>query len=464
VLGGAALVILAAFVLAAGREENPVLDLGLFRNRVFSTANIALFLFGATFLSLVIFLPLFMTGVLGVSATGAGVSIIPLSAGVVVGSVAAGQLVSRLGRYKLFMFGGAAILITGVVLLSTMSDQTTYLRVTLYMVITGVGMGPMLPLFPLAIQNAVERAEVGQATSASQFFRQIGGTVGAAIMGTVLTTTLASAFAANLPNLPGSSTFGTRSVSQASAGSGDGSGVAEAIKARFDRQFSLIERAFNGDTQALRALKSDPALPELYKEQLAHGTPAQQVHARFDRLYTGYAAAVRSGSPGQVQTVLDGSPLPPEARERLEQAAAAAMGGGRGADPGGAPDRGSGTGTEAGGGVGSSAPPSGTPPSGTPPSGARQRVLADVQAALERQADQAAQAATESALSAIKTQLAAQREEITQQVETGIKKSFAQAITRIYFYVVFIAVAGLLVIFFIPELPLRREDTFRPTE
>jgi len=465
-LAAAALVVLAAFVLVAAREKNPVLDLGLFRNRVFSTANISLFLFGAAFLSLVIFLPLFMTGVLGVSATGAGVSIIPLSAGVVVGSVTAGQLVSRIGRYKPFMFAGAAILITGIVLLSTLTYETTYLRVTLYMIITGLGLGPMLPLFPLAIQNAVQPAEVGQATSASQFFRQIGGTVGAAIMGTVLTTTLAAAFAANLPSLPGDTTPGNSgldpsSFSQASAGPGGTGDVATAIRTRFDREYALVERAFHGDQQALQELKSDPALPDRYKQQLAHGTPGQQLRARYEQLYAAYAAAVRSGSPSQVQEVLDGaSSLPPEARARLEQAAVLAMGGGghtapgANSDPSGAP----GAGAQAAAGSDT------TDAAGGPATGESQGVLEAVHAALQQQADQAAQAATASALSAIKTQLASQQKELTKQAETGIKKSFAQAITRIYFYVIFIAVAGLLAIFFIPELPLRKEDTFRPVE
>ncbi len=422
-LGGAALAVLAVFVLLARRERNPVLDLRLFRNPVFTTGNIALFLFGAAFLSLVIFLPLFMTGVLGVSATGAGVSIIPLSAGVVVGSVLSGQLVSRFGRYKPFMIGGAAILITGIALLSTLTYQTSYLRVTLYMVVTGLGLGPMLPLFPLAIQNAVEPAEVGQATSASQFFRQIGGTVGAAIMGTVLTTTLAAAFAGNLPAMPADASFDPGSFSQATVAVEDGGGPAAAVKARFDREYALIERAFHGDRQALQQLQEDPALPAGYKQQLAQGTPAQQVRSRFEQLYQAYAAAVGSGSPAAVRKVLDGSPLPPEARSRLAQAAVMAMQGGQTAS-----------------------------------------VLQRVHAELQSQADQAARAATDSALSAVKTRLAALQKELTAQIDTGVKKSFAQAITRIYFYAIFIAAAGLLAIFFIPELPLRREDTFRGGE
>ena len=156
--------------------------------------NLALFFIGGAFLSILIFLPLFMVNVVGVSATQAGTSLIPLSLGLVVGSIVAGQLVSRWGHYKYFMLGGGALLFVGALLLSMMSAETTYLRVTLYMVICGLGLGPSFPLYTLAIQNAVDFRKIGQATSASQFFRQIGGTVGAALMGAVLTTGLATAF------------------------------------------------------------------------------------------------------------------------------------------------------------------------------------------------------------------------------------------------------------------------------
>ncbi len=193
-IGGTAL--LVGFVLRSLRSANPILDLSLFRNRVFSTSNLALFFLGAAFLSLIIFLPLFMVNVVGVSATRAGISLIPLSLGLVFGAVVSGQLVSAMGRYRLLMLIGAAILFVGILLLSRMGPDVPYWRVTVYMVIAGLGVGPSMPLYTLAIQNAVDVRRVGQATSASQFFRQIGGTVGAAVMGTVLATSLTASFSA----------------------------------------------------------------------------------------------------------------------------------------------------------------------------------------------------------------------------------------------------------------------------
>ena len=189
-----AVVSMWAFVRRSLASDNPILDMDLFRNRVFRSANTAAFFFGATFMSVLIFLPLFVVNVLGVSATGAGMSLIPLSMGLVFGSVMSGQLVSRFGHYRRLILFGCSVLFVGMILLARMSPETSYATVMLYMVICGVGIGPSLPLFTLAIQNAVPVRAVGQSTSASQFFRQIGGTVGAAGMGTVLATSLAMTF------------------------------------------------------------------------------------------------------------------------------------------------------------------------------------------------------------------------------------------------------------------------------
>lgn len=191
-----ALVLGIAFVLRSLASRNPVLEVRLFADRVFGTANLAAFLLGAAFLSTVIFLPLFMVNVLGVSATRAGVSLIPLSIGTVLGSIFGGQIASRLGRYKGLMVFGGSVLLVAMFLLSTMPVDVPYWQVTLYMVIAGLGVGPGLPLYTLAIQNAIDPRKVGQATSAAQFFRQIGGAVGAAVMGTILATTLTGAFGA----------------------------------------------------------------------------------------------------------------------------------------------------------------------------------------------------------------------------------------------------------------------------
>lgn len=186
---------LAAFIARSRASRSPVLDLGLFRNDVFRWANFATFFFGASFMSITIFLPLFLVNVLGVSATRAGAALIPLSLGLVTTATLSGQYVNRIG-YRVQIVSGAVLLFASVVLLATMQADVGYGRVTLYMVMAGLGIGPSMPLFTLAIQNAVDVRFIGQATSASQFFRQTGATVGAAIMGGILGTTLGVAFAA----------------------------------------------------------------------------------------------------------------------------------------------------------------------------------------------------------------------------------------------------------------------------
>lgn len=255
-----ALVGTGLFVRRSLRSTNPILDMNLFRNRVFSTSNAAAFFFGAAFLAVLIFLPLFLVNVVGVSATGAGVALIPLSMGLVFGSVASGQLVSRFGHYRRLILGGGLILLVGLVLLSRMTPDIGYWRVTVYMVICGVGIGPSLPLYTLAIQNAVDVRKIGQATSASQFFRQIGGTVGAAAMGTVLALTLAFSFMeADLPESVAGRGFNSAEQRLASTGS---SGVAADVRAAVEERIALIRTAAaQGDPAALDRALAEPGVP-----------------------------------------------------------------------------------------------------------------------------------------------------------------------------------------------------------
>ena len=187
--------VLAVFVRRNRRSPSPILDFRLFQNDVFRTGNYATFFFGSAFMSVTIFLPLFLVNVLGVSATRAGAALIPFSLGIVFSATMAGQLVNRIG-YRRQIVGGGAVFLISVVLLALMDADTGYLTITAYMVLAGLGIGPSMPLFTLAIQNAVDVRFIGQATSASQFFRQSGATVGAAILGAVVGTTIGVAFAA----------------------------------------------------------------------------------------------------------------------------------------------------------------------------------------------------------------------------------------------------------------------------
>ncbi|MGZ3461126.1 MAG: MFS transporter, partial [Archangium sp.] len=188
--------ILGLFVLAERRASEPLLDLELFRNRIFAVGNATVCILGAGFLSAVVFLPLFMVNVVGLSATRSGLTITPLTLGVVAGNVLAGQLVSHIGRYRLLMLGSLVVLTLGYAVMGfTLTPESTQAEVTLKMVLLGVGLGPSLPLDTLAIQNAVPPGQVGVATSAVTFFRQMGATMGVALLGTVFAATLVSSMA-----------------------------------------------------------------------------------------------------------------------------------------------------------------------------------------------------------------------------------------------------------------------------
>jgi len=185
--------LLAAFVRRSRIAPGPILEMRLFADPVFRRANASTFFFGASLMSVSLFLPLFLVNVLGVSATQAGAALIPFSLGIVFSATLAGQIVNRVG-YRPQIVLGSLIFISATSLLATMGPEVPYSRVAIFTVMCGLGVGPAMPLFTLAIQNAADVRFIGQVTSASLFFRQIGATVGAALMGSLLGTTLWVAF------------------------------------------------------------------------------------------------------------------------------------------------------------------------------------------------------------------------------------------------------------------------------
>lgn len=254
-----AAIALSLFSLKTVRAHSPLLDFRLFANRVFATANLALFLLGGAFLSILVFLPLFMVNVLGVSATKAGTSLIPLSLGLVFGAIVSGQVVSRYGHYRRLMLGGGVILFIGCFFLSRMTTETSFLLATAYMVLCGLGLGPSFPLYTLAIQNAVDPQHIGQATSASQFFRQIGGTVGAAVMGTVLATSLSASFAA----FQQEAGQGAPSMAAPAGGEGATSGGLDEIEAQIRARFEIAkQRAPNEEARAAIAAQEEQVVAD----------------------------------------------------------------------------------------------------------------------------------------------------------------------------------------------------------
>jgi EmrB/QacA subfamily drug resistance transporter len=184
------------FVRAERRAPQPLLDLRLLRHRVIGLGVSASFVLGAGFLSAIVFLPLYLVNVLGVSATSAGLTMTPLTLGMVVGSIGTGQIVSKIGRYRTLLVSGLALLVAAFVVMGfTLETDSTSGGVTLRMILLGLGMGPTLPLYTLIVQNAAPAREVGVVTAAVTFSRSLGQVIGVAVFGTVFATVLAHAIA-----------------------------------------------------------------------------------------------------------------------------------------------------------------------------------------------------------------------------------------------------------------------------
>jgi EmrB/QacA subfamily drug resistance transporter len=194
-----AAVMIAAFILAESRAVEPLLPLSLFRDRVISLSTVSVFLTGMAMFGSILFIPLFMQTVIGVSATQSGSLLTPMMVIWSVGSISAGQLVARMGRYKMIVLVGMALMTVGLFLLARMTAATTRPTVVVFMLLIGMGMGLTMPIFTLIVQNAAPQRQIGAATATVQFFRQIGSTVGAAVFGSIMLTRYQSHFSGTVP-------------------------------------------------------------------------------------------------------------------------------------------------------------------------------------------------------------------------------------------------------------------------
>ncbi len=190
---------LVAFLWAESKAIEPLIPLTLFREPVVSLCSVAVFLLGMGMFGVIIYLPLFMQGVLGVSATQSGNLLTPLMMGAVAGSVVTGQLTLRLQSYKLAAVVGSILVAAGMILFARMNGATHRMDVVIAMVIGGIGMGLLQPVYTVAVQNVAPRKYMGAATASTAFFRSIGSTMGVAIFGSVLLTSYHDDLAAGVP-------------------------------------------------------------------------------------------------------------------------------------------------------------------------------------------------------------------------------------------------------------------------
>lgn len=187
-VAGAAL--LATFVWWETRAAEPILPLSLFRSSVFSVSSGMGFAIGMAMFGAIIFLPLFLQLVYGATPTSSGLRMLPLMAGLLAASIGSGQAITRMGRYKVFPIAGTAILVVGMYLLSRLAVGTAPWLASVYMLVVGIGIGLVMQVLVLVVQNDVRPQEIGVATSTATFFRSVGGAFGVAIFGTIFATRL----------------------------------------------------------------------------------------------------------------------------------------------------------------------------------------------------------------------------------------------------------------------------------
>ncbi|HEY1952927.1 MAG TPA: MFS transporter [Gemmatimonadaceae bacterium] len=181
---------LVVFVIAERKAKEPVLPMRLFRQQTFVITSAVGLIVGFALFGSVTYFPLYLQVVKGVSPTASGMQMIPMMVGMLVTSIASGQLISRSGRYKIFPILGTVIMSAGLFLLSRLTPQSTSIMAASLLLVLGVGLGLVMQVLVIAVQNAVEYRDLGVATSGATLFRLVGGSLGTAILGAVFSSRL----------------------------------------------------------------------------------------------------------------------------------------------------------------------------------------------------------------------------------------------------------------------------------
>lgn len=203
VLFAASIITGALFILCERRAVEPVIPMRLFRNSIFRVSTVLSMLIGLVMFGAIIFLPEYQQLVRGDSATKSGLMLLPLVVGIMLASLTSGRLITRFGRYRMFPIIGTSLLIISFWLFSHIAVDTSRFWLGVWMFILGIGIGQVMPVMTLAVQNGVERKDLGTATSSVTFFRSIGSSLGAAIFGAILTNRLAYHVSQALPGAAG---------------------------------------------------------------------------------------------------------------------------------------------------------------------------------------------------------------------------------------------------------------------
>jgi EmrB/QacA subfamily drug resistance transporter len=187
------------FVVRELRAAEPVINPRLFENSIFTVSSLASAIQSAAMFGAIMFLPLFVQGVLGKSATNSGIILMPMMLAAMATAIGGGQILSRTGRYKVLVVCGYGAVVAGAYLLSLMGVDTSQATLARNMVIMGLGLGIAMSAFTVIVQNQYPTQRLGEVTAGLQFFRQIGSTIGLAVFGTILNNQFAAAMKTNLP-------------------------------------------------------------------------------------------------------------------------------------------------------------------------------------------------------------------------------------------------------------------------
>ena len=198
-LFGGAAVLAATFVYIETRAEEPILPLRMFRQGTFALAAVIAMIFGVGMFSGIVYIPLFFQMVRGYSPTESGLLMIPMMAGMVITSVSSGLVISRVGRYKWFLVAGSVVITSGLALFTQLRVDTPLWLSGTYLLVLGIGMGMFMQPLVLAMQNIVKVEDLGAGTSTNNFSRSLGGAIGTAVLGAVMSAKLNDELAANLP-------------------------------------------------------------------------------------------------------------------------------------------------------------------------------------------------------------------------------------------------------------------------
>jgi EmrB/QacA subfamily drug resistance transporter len=416
---------LAIFIWVETRVGEPILPLYLFRIPTFRTATLGAFVMSMAFLGVIMFMPLYMQVVQGVSATQSGLALLPLMGALTFSSITTGRLVTRTGKYKLMMVAGGVTLAAGVFSLTGIDADTTQRDLAWRLALTGLGLGPATNLFNLVIQNAAPSDKIGVATSMSQFSRQMGSTVGVAIFGTFLTHALTAELPRHVPQLPGGN-ISQLDLAHAQSEAMNVDEIRARVNRALDERYRIIERAYNEDPRAVAEVLRDARLPETIKAPLQDGGFRTRTHDELVERTDFLVSELRSGEAGRDRLLRDPT-LSSTLKQQLANIPARAWN-----EP------------EAIAGVAKLF---------------RDSMLATENAIVAQRAQRA--------LQTVKAGMALYSNQLVANIHRGMKVAFAAAVAHMLERAFWIVVLAVLVVLFIPELPLRaraRADSAAPAE